>query len=187
MSNPRVISGTAKGIRLQVATGGITRPITDRVKEALFNIIGSDIQGTNFLDVFAGTGSVGIEALSRGALFARFVDLNLAAFHVLRKNLESTNLLDKAELIHSNALLYLNQKPDIKFDYVFVAPPQYHSIWNKTLALLDKRSAWLGSDAWVVVQIDPIEYASLKLVNLKEFDSRKYGSSLLVFYGYFTS
>ena len=74
MSNPRIIAGKAKGIRLDVVPGEITRPITDRVKEALFNIIGADIINSTFLDLFGGTGSVGIEALSRGGCFTLFID-----------------------------------------------------------------------------------------------------------------
>ncbi|HTX78813.1 MAG TPA: RsmD family RNA methyltransferase, partial [Longilinea sp.] len=84
MSKPRIISGTAKGLILQDVPGDITRPITDRVKESLFNIIGADIEGTAFLDLFGGTGSVGIEALSRGAKLTRFIDLNRTAVNVIK-------------------------------------------------------------------------------------------------------
>ncbi|NMD30550.1 MAG: 16S rRNA (guanine(966)-N(2))-methyltransferase RsmD, partial [Chloroflexi bacterium] len=73
MSNPRVIAGTARGIRLQPVPGDITRPVTDRVKEALFNIIGADVIGSSLLDLFGGTGAIGIEALSRGAAYVRFL------------------------------------------------------------------------------------------------------------------
>jgi len=79
LSNPRIIAGTARGIRLQPVPGNTTRPITDRVKESLFNILGQDILNAAFLDLFGGTGSVGIEALSRGAAYVRLLDLHHAA------------------------------------------------------------------------------------------------------------
>ena len=84
MSTPRIISGKARGIRLKMVPGDITRPITDMVKEALFNILGPDIEDASLLDLFGGTGSVGIEALSRGAAFCRFIDLHRAAVEVIK-------------------------------------------------------------------------------------------------------
>ena len=86
MSNPRIIAGTAKGLRLNSVQGESTRPITDRVKEALFNIISGDIENASFIDLFAGTGSVGIEALSRGASFVRFIEKNQITEKVLKSN-----------------------------------------------------------------------------------------------------
>ena len=185
MSNPRIIAGSARGIRLKVAPGDITRPITDKVKGALFNIIGADVLGSTFLDLFGGTGSVGIESLSRGASFAQFVDLNRAAIDVIHTNLEATRLLDKAELTQSDAFNYLNHRSLRQYDYVFVAPPQYKKMWIKALLLIDQHIDWLTPEAWVIVQIDPVEYQKVELTKLKEFDSRIYGSSQLVFYGNF--
>ena len=186
MSNPRIIAGSAKGMRLQVAPGDITRPITDRVKEALFNIIGADINESFFLDMFGGSGSVGIEALSRGAEFTRFIDLNRTAIIAIRHNLEFTKLKGKADLVQTDAIHYLSRSPDLKFDYIYVAPPQYKAMWEKALSEIDQNLAWLNDEAWVIVQIDPIEYKNLDLENLKEFDTRRYGSTLLVFFGKFT-
>jgi len=92
MGNLRIIAGTARGIRIQSVPGDTTRPITDRVKESLFNIIGPDIVGSTFLDLFGGTGSVGIEALSRGAEAVTFVDLNSKSVNTIRANLAATRL-----------------------------------------------------------------------------------------------
>ena len=103
MSGLRVISGTAGGHRLRSVPGDATRPITDRAKESLFNILGGDIQGANFLDLFAGTGSVGIEALSRGAAFTRFVDQQRLAVETVRANLQSTRLAASAEIMRLDA------------------------------------------------------------------------------------
>ena len=87
MSSPRIIAGKARGLRLQDVPGNVTRPITDRVKEALFNILGTDIEEAAMWDMFGGTGSVGIEALSRGAKFVRFSDKNRGAVQTIKTNL----------------------------------------------------------------------------------------------------
>lgn len=169
-------------MRLQMVPGDITRPITDRVKEALFNIIGPDIHGASFLDLFGGTGSVGIEALSRGAAFCRFIDLNRAALSTIRANLEYTRLQDRAQVLQSDALQYLKRNPDRAFDYLYIAPPQYKGLWEQVLTILDENLAWLAADGWAIVQIDPVEQKPVKLTGLVEFDRRKYGSTLLLFY-----
>ena len=90
-------------MRLKQVDASITRPITDRVKEALFNIIGSDINNARILDMFAGTGSVGIEALSRGASYAMFLDVNFRAIDVINSNLRATKLSDKAQVQQADA------------------------------------------------------------------------------------
>lgn len=123
MSNPRIIAGTARGLRLQPVPGDITRPITDRVKEALFNILGIDIHGAVFLDLFGGTGSVGIEALSRGAGFVRFIDIHSTAVQTIKSNLKHTHLEENAQVITQDAFSHLQQAPDRKFDYIYIAPP----------------------------------------------------------------
>lgn len=182
MSGLRVIAGKARGRKLRSVPGETTRPITDRVKEALFNILGGDIQGASFLDLFAGTGSVGIEALSRGASFVRFLDKEQIAVQTIRENLAHTQLLDGAEVIREDAFRFLERPADRVFDYVYIAPPQYKGIWERALLSLDAHPDWLSSDAWVIVQIHPKEYRPLSLQHLVEFDQRKYGSTLLVFY-----
>lgn len=182
MAHPRIIGGKARGLRLKPVPGDSTRPITDRVKESLFNIIGSDIQGSSFLDLFGGTGSVSIEALSRGASFARIIDINHLAIKTLKTNLEFTHLSGSAEVIQANALSYLKHEPDRQFDYVYVAPPQYKGIWQNAVNLIDEYYQWLSCDAWMIAQIHPLEYKQLDLNHLGEFEQRKYGSTLLVFY-----
>lgn len=182
MANPRIISGTARGIRLNAVPGDITRPITDRVKEALFNIIGSDIVGASWLDLFAGTGSVGIEALSRGAKYVRLNDLHRQAIATIRSNLTLTKLEKGANLSQRDALEMLRSKPDFQFDYIYIAPPQYKGLWIKALQALDANIGWLSDESWTIVQIDPVEYETVPLQNLVAFDQRRYGSTLLVFY-----
>lgn len=183
MANPRIIAGTARGLRLQMVPGDITRPITDMVKGALFNILGAeDLSDSSWLDLFGGTGSVGIEALSRGAAYTRFIDLNRPAINTIRANLEKTRLQDRAEIFQADAFSYLKRKPDRAFDYIFIAPPQYKDMWKEVLHTLDENLDWIKEDTWVIVQIDPLEYAEQPLEHLVEFEQRKYGNTLLVFY-----
>lgn len=182
MAAARVIAGTAKGRRLLMVPGEGTRPIADRVKEALFNIIAPEIRDARFLDLFAGTGSVGIEALSRGAGFALFVDLNPLAIRTLLTNLESTRLKDKARVERQDAFLFLRRGGELAFDYIYVAPPQYRGLWEKAVLAIDELVYWLNPDAWVIAQMHPQEYKALPLNELIEFDQRRYGSTLLVFY-----
>jgi 16S rRNA (guanine966-N2)-methyltransferase len=182
MSQPRIIAGTAKGIRLDSVPGDSTRPITDRVKEALFNILAPDINDATFLDLFGGTGSVGIEALSRGARFCLFLDLNSKAISTLKNNLVKTHTKDKARTQQTDALKYLSTPSSDHYDYIYIAPPQYKEIWIEALQRLDANITLLEADGWVIAQIHPVEYKKLELENLVEFDQRKYGSTLLVFY-----
>lgn len=178
----RVIAGQAKGHRLKLVPGDSVRPIPDKVKESLFNIIGPGILEARLLDMFAGTGSVGIEALSRGAGECVFLDKNPRAVRTIRENLAITGFEMRAEVMRIDAFHYLTAFERQGFDFVYVAPPQYKGLWQRGLSSLDRRPEWLNPDAWVIAQIDPVEYESLPLEGLIEFDQRKYGSTLLVFY-----
>jgi len=182
MARPRIIAGSAKGIRLHSIPGNITRPITDRVKEALFNIIGPDIVRASFWDLFAGTGSVGLEALSRGAVFTRFTEIHPNVIKILKENINSCGFKDLSEVIRVDAIKYLTSHPQKTFDYIYIAPPQYQQMWLRTLSVLDMHMEHCNSDAWIIVQIDPIEYENLNLERMVEIDRRRYGSTLLLFF-----
>jgi len=178
----RVISGTAKGRRLKSVPGKSTRPITDRVKVALFDILAEDVPGSCLLDLFAGTGGVGIEALSRGAEKAVFVDLDPNAIRILRENLKNTCLAEGAEVVRSDSFLFLERRQRRPFDIIYVAPPQYQGLWIQALQSIDQRSDWLAPDGMVIVQIDPKEAQTVPLQHLSEFDRRRYGGTLLLFF-----
>ena len=178
----RIISGRAKGRKLKSVPGDVTRPISDRVKESLFNILGADVIDSMWWDVFGGTGAVGIEALSRGAAFVRFTDLNRAPIDTIRNNLTLTQFTAQAEVKQADAFAILASQPDKQFHYIYIAPPQYHEYWLKALITLDTNPDWLTQDGWAIIQIAPKEHKELNLVNLVEFDQRKYGSTLLSFY-----
>jgi 16S rRNA (guanine(966)-N(2))-methyltransferase RsmD len=182
MGSLRVIAGKARGRKLRSVPGDSTRPITDRTKESLFNILGADVQDSRWLDLFAGTGSVGIEALSRGAAHVRFVDIVRQAVDTVRSNLKTTGLESSAEVLRMDAFNLLNREPDQAYEYVYIAPPQYKDLWKQAVASLDDHPGWLSEDAWVIVQIHPVEYTPLALSHLNEFEQRKYGSTLLVFF-----
>jgi 16S rRNA (guanine(966)-N(2))-methyltransferase RsmD len=178
----RVIAGKAKGRKLKSVAGETTRPITDRVKEALFNILAGDVVDSNWWDVFAGTGAVGIEALSRGAAFARFSDSNRLPIETIRFNVEHCGFKAQADIRRVDSFAYLSSPPDRTFEYIYIAPPQYQEMWAKALELTDDNIGWLSEDGWVIAQIHPKEYQPLALQNLEEFDQRRYGTTLLVFY-----
>ncbi|HEU0293084.1 MAG TPA: 16S rRNA (guanine(966)-N(2))-methyltransferase RsmD [Anaerolineales bacterium] len=180
----RVIAGKAKGRKLKSVPGDSTRPITDRTKESLFNILGGDVIDSNWWDLFAGTGAVGIEALSRGASFVRFTDMNRAPIETISFNVEHCGFKAQTEIRRADAFTYLAATPDRKFEYIYIAPPQYQDMWLKALELVDDNHGWLSEDAWVIAQIAPREYRDAKpeLQHLQEFEQRQYGSTLLVFY-----
>jgi 16S rRNA (guanine966-N2)-methyltransferase len=177
----RVISGSAKGIQLQAVPGSGTRPISDRVKEAVFNILGDSIVESRVLDLFAGTGSVGIEALSRGAEKAVFVEKHSKAIATIRANLRRTALQAEARVVRADVFKFLAGTPQ-PFDLIYIAPPQYQGLWSKTLLALDAVPGWLDPMGLAVVQIFPKEFEPLSLASLRLTEQRKYGSTLLCFY-----
>lgn len=178
----RVITGSAKGRKLTAVPGSGTRPITARVKSALFSILGPAIYECTLLDLFGGTGAVGIEALSRGAQRVVFVERARKAILTIRKNLEITQLSRRAEIIQADAFQYLHTAPaDLAFDFVYVAPPQHKALWAKALLALDVKPL-LSPDGQIIVQIHPKEYEPLATRNLRLIDERRYGSTVLLFY-----
>lgn len=178
----RVIAGRAKGRKLFSVPGKGTRPITARVKGALFNILRPRLAGSVMLDLFGGTGAVGIEGLSRNAEHVVFVERSRQAAEVIRRNLELTRLSDRAEIVRADAFQYLARAPrDGQFDIIYVAPPQYKALWLKALLEIDGHGL-LAEDGLVVVQIHPKEVVQATLLRLEMIDERHYGSTLLRFY-----
>ncbi|HKW20795.1 MAG TPA: 16S rRNA (guanine(966)-N(2))-methyltransferase RsmD [Ktedonobacterales bacterium] len=182
----RVISGSARGRKLKSPKSSETRPIMDRVKTALFDILAPEIMGMRVLDLFAGTGAVGIEALSRGAESATFIERSPEAWQLVRENLALTNLSDRAEVLRTDAFAYLQQAAATgrRFDLVYVAPPQYVNMATQALTQLDT-SPLTEPGGLVIIQIHPQERAevdALTLKRLRRYDERRYGSTLLLFY-----
>src|SRR5215831_9895290 len=190
----RVVTGEAKGRKLKGPKTPGTRPIIDRVKTALFDILSVRVEDARFLDLFAGVGSVGIEALSRGAAGATFIEMNYSVLKVVRENLEITGLRDRAETLHSDAFKFLqsysseshtlSKGQEREYDIVYVAPPQYHEMAARALHLLDQ-SRLVPDTGMVIVQIHPKERSGVVAVPLTRLmltDERRYGSTLLLFY-----
>jgi 16S rRNA (guanine(966)-N(2))-methyltransferase RsmD len=178
----RVIAGKAKGRKLKTVPGDTTRPVTDMVKEALFNILAGDVIDSRWWDVFAGTGAIGIEALSREAAFIRFTDLNRLPVETIKENLTTCGFAKQAEVRRGDAFTMLKAIPDSQFEYIYIAPPQYKEMWSAALMLVDANPGWLSETGEVIVQIHPREYKELKMTNLRKFEERKYGSTLLLFF-----
>ena len=129
----RVVGGKAKGRQLKVVPGDTTRPILDRVKTALFDIIRFEIQDATILDVFVGTGAVGIEALSQGAKHCTFLDLAKAAAKVIKSNVETCELEDQAEIRNTDSFKYIRNTSK-SFDLIYVAPVSYTHLTLPTKA-----------------------------------------------------
>lgn len=181
----RVITGRAKGRKLMSVPGDSTRPITDRAKSALFSILSDWIEGTRVLDLFGGTGAVGIECLSRGAAYVHFLDNNRKAVETIQANLKHCGFSSEATVERNDSFTFLERYQGEPFDFIFVAPPQYQDLWRKALQLIDARPHLTAEYATVVVQIHPVEDKPdnpVQLQRLQEYDRRKYGSVMLIFY-----
>lgn len=182
----RVIAGVAKGRKLKSPNTPDTRPILDRVKTSLFDILAGDVVDARVLDLFAGAGQVGIEALSRGAASATFIELSPQVAQVVRENLALTRLEASAEVIRGDAFSFLRTARAQRriFDLIYVAPPQYLGMAAKALTLLD-REPLTEPGGLVITQTHPRERADfdgLALTRLRRYDERVYGSTLLLFY-----
>jgi 16S rRNA (guanine966-N2)-methyltransferase len=190
----RVVTGEAKGRKLKGPKTPGTRPIIDRVKTALFDILSTRVEDARFLDLFAGVGSVGIEALSRGAASATFIEMNYSVLKLVRENLKITGLGDRAEILHADAFKFLqsyslenqtlSKGQERAYDIVYVAPPQYHEMAARALHLLD-HSRLVPDTGMIIVQIHPKERSVVMAVPLTRLiltDERRYGSTLLLFY-----
>lgn len=179
----RVISGTAKGSRLKTLKGDIVRPTSDMVKESLFNIIAENIKGAFVLDLFSGTGSLGIEALSRGAEHAVFVEKRADCIRIIKENLTHTKLTGKSEVIPGDvfkAALQLSGSMR-KFDIVFLDPPYYKNFVDKTLKLLEK-SDIINDNGMIIAESHIGDVVSERIDKLELIREKRYGDTILSFY-----
>ena len=174
----RVITGSARGCRLETLPGDSTRPTAEKVKESLFSAIQFDIEGRRVLDLFAGSGQLGIEALSRGAASCVFVDQNTQAVQVIRGNLQRAGLTANAQVISTDALTYLN-RPKERFDLVFLDPP-----YKLTNAYADVVKRLLDEDMLTEDALIVMEHAKDAILpelpeEMELYDTRKYGDTCL--------
>ena len=149
----RVIAGSARGLRLAVPKGVAVRPTLDRVRESLFNILAPRLDEARFLDLFAGTGANGIEALSRGAAWCTFVDASPAVLRTVAANLETTALASRAELRRSDlpAGLRATSRPDQPYDILFADPPHAFDRHAELLTTLDETGLW-SKEGTVIIE-----------------------------------
>jgi len=178
----RVISGIAKGRKLQAPPGIKTRPITDMIKEALFNMLQPQILNSNFLDLFAGSGSVGIEALSRGAANAVFVDSDLQAVKIIRQNLDHCKL--QGEVYRSDVFDFLQRVARHKrsFDIVFADPPfTQETLFEKTLNALNSTDL-IKPQGVIIIRVPRNTQLSSRLNHIVMVKKNIYGESALYFY-----
>jgi len=149
----RVISGTARGCNLKAPEGMDTRPTTDRIKETLFNIIAPDLLECRFLDLFSGTGAIGIEALSRGAEKAVFVDYSSESRKIIDYNLTHTKLTEKAKVYTEKVSVIIEKlaKENQKFDIIFMDPPYKKGLAEETLNLIKEKNI-LFQEGYIIAE-----------------------------------
>lgn len=179
----RVISGKVRGLKLDTPKNEDVRPTTDRVKESLFNIISPYIIDSNVLDLFAGTGSLGIECLSRGASYATFVDVSKESIKIVKSNIE------KARVENESTILNMDFKSAIKrlrlqnkkFDIIFMDPPYYKNMFIDAISNIDSADL-LSQDGIIVVEHDKQDKFEDKIGRLEKIRDKKYGNTTLTFY-----
>ena len=171
----RVITGSARGVRLKTPDGLKTRPTSDRVKEAVFSIVQFEVEGSRFLDLFAGTGQMGIEALSRGAASAVFVDGWKDACALVRENLKLARLAEKARVVQSDYLSYL-QRCKETFDIVFLDPPYAEIFLENALKQISEID--ILSDRGIIICERPAEkQLDLDIPGLVRCKDYRYGKT----------
>lgn len=179
----RVISGTARGKKLVSLEGMNTRPTLDRVKEALFNILQFDISDKEVLDLFAGSGAIGIEAISRGAKLSTFCDNSDEAIKIIKTNVKNTRSEEKAIILNKDyidALDYLAKK-NKKFDIIFLDPPYKTDFAENAINKIIKVNL-LSNDGIIILETDDIEKENkIEMDGIEVFDQRKYGRVRLIF------
>ena len=175
----RVIAGSAKRLRLKTLEGLETRPTSDRIKETLFNMISPWIADCKFLDLFAGSGGIGIEALSRGAKRAVFVEKNPKAAEIIKENLRFTKLSDKSQVIVSDVQSVIHRLGSEKFDYIFMDPPYDQNLERTALEAI-ARQKLLEDDGVAIVEasletnFDYLEEIGLSMIKEKIYKTNKH-------------
>ncbi len=176
----RVITGAARGVRLKTPDGELTRPTAERVKEAVFSIIQFEIEGRRALDLFAGTGQLGIEALSRGAARAVFVDARKEAVALVRENLRRAKLSERAQLIQSDYLAYLSRCRE-RFDLIFLDPPYAEKFLENSLQKISEID--ILADCGIIITERPVEKAHPgRFPGLDAGRDYRYGKTVITVY-----
>lgn len=178
----RIISGTARGTKLYTLEGQTTRPTLDRVKESLFNIIQNDVINSIFLDLFSGSGAIGLEAASRGAKNVILCDKSKDAIKIINKNIEKTHLKEKIELYNLDYEDLLNTKIKEKIDIIYIDPPYDSDFAIKSVKILINKKL-VNENSNIIIETDDEEkiVEDLKKIEVEITDKRKYGRAVLIF------
>ena len=178
----RIVSGTARGTKLYTLEGLTTRPTLDRVKESLFNIIQNDVQDSVFLDVFSGSGAIGLEAASRGAKKVILCDKSKEAINIINKNIEKTHLSKKVELYNLDYEMLLKTKINENVDIVYIDPPYDSDFAIKSVDILINQNL-VNEDSKIIIETDNENQIldKLKKRQIEIIDKRKYGRAVLIF------
>lgn len=178
----RIITGSAKGRKLKMPGGGKTRPAMDIVKGSTFNIISSLVHGARFLDLFAGSGNLGIEALSRGGSYAAFVDASRECTKTIKENLELTKLAERGEVFTMDCLKFLQTANLPAFDVVFVDPPYLKGLLEPLLNYIPQCSMF-GKDTLFIIERQKRDILGLEnMPQYRLLDERIFGDTVLTFF-----
>lgn len=177
----RIISGTARGTKLYTLEGDATRPTLDRVKESLFNIIQNKIQDSVFLDLFSGSGAIGLEAASRGARKVILCDNSKEAINIIKKNVDKTHLEDKIKIFNKSFNDLLNDNIE-KIDIAYIDPPYKTDYIYQSVKIIIENKA-LNEDGLIILETDEEKRILEQISKLKVeiTDQRKYGRVHLIF------
>ena len=175
----RIISGRCKGSVLYTLEGDNTRPTLDRVKESIFNILGNVFFEKNVLDLFAGSGALGLEALSRGASFCDFVDMSKDAVNIIKKNIDKCGMKEVSR-VHQTDFKNIVKVVDKKYDFVFLDPPYSKDMGLDALNMLNNCT---NDDCTIILETDYTDNVPDKVGAFIKYDSRKYGRTIISFFG----
>ncbi len=174
-----ITSGSLKGKKLRTVKGFFTRPLLTRVRKSLFDILGDTIQGTRFLDLYAGSGAVGIEALSRGAKEVVFVEVNPKCVKIIKENLINCGVFSRAKIYQEDVLQilpFLLKQQD--FSFIFVGPPYFKGLQDKTIDIIEKCRRCLAE---LIVQHSAKEKVNFERETIRVVEKRRYGDTCLTF------
>lgn len=175
----RITGGELKGRKIKTPAASSSRPLLSRVRKSLFDVLGKRIEGSSFLDLYAGSGAVGIEALSRGAREAVLVEKDPRCVLVIKENLTSVGLVSRFRIYPKNVLIVLGKLLEKEtFDIIFIAPPYYRGMQNRTLDIIEKKEI---HGCTVIVQHSPKEKVNFSRKNLNLRKQREYGDTILTF------
>ncbi len=178
----RIISGKAKGTKLYTLEGDNTRPTLDRVKESIFNIIQTEIEDSTILDLFAGSGAIGLEMLSRGAKKAVLCDKSKDAIKIIKKNIEKTHMEQKVELYNTDFKDCIKKLEKEKFDIIYIDPPYETEFILQSLKLIIEKNI-IKENGIIILETDdePRILKEIEEVNVTIIDKRKYGRANIIF------